>query len=84
MEAVMEVIYHFKNISNMASSTTELQTLQNGIRSSVELLMNRIDGITSEDEGGRNYISLHLERIMYLLNAAEVSFNISLPNRDIT
>ncbi|CAB3983114.1 Hypothetical predicted protein [Paramuricea clavata] len=57
----------------MASLTTELL---NGLRSSIEFLMNRIDGITSEDEDGRDYISLHLERIIYLLNAAEVSFNI--------
>ena len=53
--------------------TTELQ---NGLRSSIEFLINRIDGITSEDEDGRDYISLHLEIIIYLLNAAEVSFNI--------
>ena len=57
----------------MASLTTELQ---NGPRSSIVFLMNRIDGITAEDEDGRDYISLHLERIIYFLNAALVSFNI--------
>ena len=57
----------------MASLTTELQ---NGIRSSIEFLLKRVDGISSEDDDGRDYISLQLERIIYLVNAAGVSFNI--------
>ena len=56
---------------NMATAS-----LQNGLRSSIEFLINRIDGITAENEDCRDYICLHLERIIYLLNAADVSFNI--------
>ena len=60
----------------MASQTSLTNELQNGIRSSIEFLINRVDGITAENEDGRDYISLHLERIIYLLNAADVSVNI--------
>ena len=60
----------------MASQTSLTNELQDGILSSIEFLFNRVDGITAEHEDGRDYICLHLERIIYLLNAADVSFNI--------
>ena len=38
--------------------------------------MNCIDGITAEDEDGRDYISLRLERIIYIPQCSTCIFNI--------